>query len=395
MQKILTIAGVMLGVIILGVVIATNDDYNAYMAAKEGNETSTSTENVQTDEHEEVEDTKENQATTRTSARQSATVINSTSATYRQSGAPKVTTGSLIAPTDTTVVVTGVVNPNGKETKYWFEYGTSNSFGSKSQVKVLSNSYAEIATPILITGLSKNTLYYFRLVAENDHGKTIGNFYTFRTSGSETVNGIPNHPSVETRSATNITTNSVVFKGEVTANKAEAKYWFEYGKTRDLVSKTSTEKVGVGEGLVSVSMNQNSLDPNTTYYYRIVASNSYGLAYGAVKSFKTNESNLVATAPQATTRSAVGITTVGATLRGTIDPNNVETRYWFEYSTDPSFGSTVTQSTYAISAGAGNVASEVSIGITGLQSKETYYYRIVSENSKGIDRGERMSFRTK
>src|SRR3990167_2305814 len=82
----------------------------------------------------------------------------------RQSGLPILATSPRIASTDTTVVTTGSVNPNGAFTNYWYEYGLTANLGTKTSSQSVGSGYALIPTPAYVTGLTKDTTYYFRLV---------------------------------------------------------------------------------------------------------------------------------------------------------------------------------------------------------------------------------------
>ena len=87
-------------------------------------------------------------------------------------------------------------------------------------------------------------------------------------------------------------------------------------------------------------------------------------------------------APVVTTGSASSVTSVSATLNGTVNPNGLNTDFYFEYDTSLSFGSTTTRT----AVGNGTNAIPVSASLTGLQ-RETYYYRIVAINSAGTSFG--------
>ena len=50
-------------------------------------------------------------------------------------GPPVVTTGAASSVTATSAMLNGTVNPNGAQTAYTFEYGTTNAFGSISAVE--------------------------------------------------------------------------------------------------------------------------------------------------------------------------------------------------------------------------------------------------------------------
>ena len=45
---------------------------------------------------------------------------------------PTVTPEAATAVTDTGATLKGSVNPNGESTTYWFEYGTSTSYGQET-----------------------------------------------------------------------------------------------------------------------------------------------------------------------------------------------------------------------------------------------------------------------
>src|SRR6202035_1797752 len=94
--------------------------------------------------------------------------------------------------------------------------------------------------------------------------------------------------------------------------------------------------------------------------------------------------------PAATTEPATSVTYTEATLKGSVNPNSVETKYYFEYGPTTSYGT----KTVETSAGAGksNIAS--SQPITGLTQGTTYHFRIVATNSVATTRGGDRSFTT-
>src|SRR6185295_15935344 len=64
-------------------------------------------------------------------------------------------------------------------------------------------------------------------------------------------------------------------------------YWFEYGTTPGFGASTAKAEAGQGQGDVTASATINGLQPNTTYYVRLVAENAIQSSYGATLSFKT------------------------------------------------------------------------------------------------------------
>lgn len=306
-------------------------------------------------------------------------------------GSPVPTTSSSVAPTDTTAVVTGTVNPEGAITTYWYEYGTTKDLGKSTARQAIGSGFMALATPGYITGLTKNTTYYFKLVAENSQGTVAGEQNSFTTSSfsSAPIGGIA---SATTQAASGISASSATLKGTVNPNKVATQYWFEIGKDGKLGGVTTLTSVGDGNAPVSASATPTGLEAGTTYYFRINAQNQYGTVNGAILTFKTG-GKVVTVAPVVTTQLASGITASGAVVAGTVNPYGVQTSYWFEYATDPKFGSSKT--TPKKSAGAVSSTISVQATLSGLKTNTTYYVRIVAENSGGTVKGDSQTFLTK
>ena len=64
-------------------------------------------------------------------------------------------------------------------------------------------------------------------------------------------------------------------------------FTFEYGTTTDFGHITAVDNAGNHSSTVPVSLPASGLAANTTYLYRLVASNATGTNFGAVMSFKT------------------------------------------------------------------------------------------------------------
>jgi hypothetical protein len=97
--------------------------------------------------------------------------------------------------------------------------------------------------------------------------------------------------------------------------------------------------------------------------------------------------------PVVVTGSATGITNVGATLNGSVNPNGLATEVWFEWGTSPTlatFDNTVPKQTFP----AGTTVQSVSAPITGLTFGTTYYFRLAASNSSGVTKGVIGNFST-
>jgi hypothetical protein len=194
-------------------------------------------------------------------------------------------------------------------------------------------------------------------------------------------------PLVETKPATAITKSEATLNGVVNPNGAETTYHFEYGPTT--AYGTNTPEVYVGSGTSNVEELQKlaGLLADKGYDFRIVAKNTNGTTDGANEAFTTSGPKV----PLAETVGASAITEGRATLNGVVNPNGVETKYYFEYGTTISYG----KKTAETSAGAGSANLNENATITGLTAKTTYHYRVVATNANGTTDGGDGTFYTK
>jgi phosphodiesterase/alkaline phosphatase D-like protein len=307
-------------------------------------------------------------------------------------GAPVTKTNQNAGTADTAVALAGSIVPNGASTDYWYEYGTTANFGSKTGNQTVGSGFAQLDAPAYISGLSKDTTYYFRLVAQNTYGQSAGTAYTFHTAIG-TPAPVGSAPTVKTLAVSGITQTSANASGEVTPNRSATKYWFEYGQSTGLGQVTSVQSVGSGSTKLAASLPLANLTPGTTYYVRLNAQNDFGTVNGGMVNFKTTGTAPSAT-PVVTTQVPASIATTSVILRGTVNPTDLETQYWFEYSTSANFTSgTKTTPHKTLAAAAITLSAEASV--TGLKTNTTYYYRMVAQSSAGTSRGESNTFTTK
>ncbi len=92
--------------------------------------------------------------------------------------------------------------------------------------------------------------------------------------------------SVNTNSATNVTTNGALLNGYVTGvNNSSVTTWFQWGTSYSNLFNTTNQNYNYGNN--NFSSNIFNLSPNTTYYFRAVAQGNSGTVYGNVLSFTT------------------------------------------------------------------------------------------------------------
>jgi hypothetical protein len=95
--------------------------------------------------------------------------------------------------------------------------------------------------------------------------------------------------------------------------------------------------------------------------------------------------------PAVTTGGVANVGESTVTLNGRVNPNQVETTYFFQYGPTSLYGA----QTAATSAGAGNRAVRVAVDVAGLAPDTTYHYRLVAQNAKGLVKGGNRRFKTR
>ncbi len=173
-------------------------------------------------------------------------------------------------------------------------------------------------------------------------------------------------------------------------------YLFEFEKRFPTTEKNSSDLYKVirtGEAQFVPVVTDETIRQGTTYQYRVNAQNQFGTVNGAILSFTTTGA-AEAVLPVVTTQvaSIVGSTTI--TLRGTVNPYNTPTMYWFEYSTNANFAANASKNTPQKSAGAGATTVSFETNVSSLKSKTTYYYRTVAQNAAGTVHGSTLTART-
>jgi hypothetical protein len=109
-----------------------------------------------------------------------ATAALACTASAADAAAPSVATGGA-AVTPTTATFTGHVDPQGKSTTYWFQYGRTSALGARTATLRAGSGTGRVTAAATVAGLAANAVYHYRLVARNADGTTRGTRRTVRT----------------------------------------------------------------------------------------------------------------------------------------------------------------------------------------------------------------------
>ena len=94
--------------------------------------------------------------------------------------------------------------------------------------------------------------------------------------------------------------------------------------------------------------------------------------------------------PSASTGAASSVSFDSATLAGTVNPNGVQTAYYFQYGESSGYGIQTSEA----SAGAGTANESVSASVSGLAASKTYHFRLVAVSTAGTTDGPDQTFTT-
>jgi hypothetical protein len=280
---------------------------------------------------------------------------------------PTVTTTAASEVRRTSATLNGTIDPEGIASKYHYEYGLENTYGSSTaDIGAGSGSSAE-AAPGPVTGLIPNTTYHYRIVGSNASGAILGEDQTLSTEAAPpSVDGSPAFASAITPSGASV-------HATVNPEHSFTSFRIEYG-TSTAYGFSAPEgggEVGEQSADTAVATTLTGLQPGTLYHFRVSAEDG-------IEGPQTGADATFITAPAAAA-SASEVTTKQATLRGIIDPHGAATTYHFNYGPSTAYGA----STPEVAGGSGNGEGTVSEHISGLSPSTTYHVQVIA-TSNGI-----------
>jgi hypothetical protein len=192
---------------------------------------------------------------------------------------PTAQTGAATERTETAALLTGTVDPNGLSTTYYYQYGESAEYSKTTPAHQAGAGSVAVQAPAELDDLVPSTVYHYRLVAVNEDGATYGEDRQFTTDPEPS-------PVVATGATSAITTEAANISGIVDPQGLATTYAFEIGTDTNYGAEIFGT-ASLGNGNETVEAHLGGLQPNTTYHYRLIATNEAGTTYGVDQTFTT------------------------------------------------------------------------------------------------------------
>ncbi len=317
---------------------------------------------------------------------------------------PGATTGAASPVALTTATLNGTVDPGGVAvTDCHFEYiddagFQTNGFANATHTPCTPNpgsGSGDVAVSAAISGLTLDTTYHVRLVATNTNATSKGTDQAFTTDTA--VRDLATDPAAAVGAV------SATLNGTLDPNGAPiTDCHFEYTADTDFQANGFTNAThvacngdpGSGSGDVAVAADVVSLTPETTYHFRLVATNANGTTQGAEQSFATDRP-----VHGVTTATATSVTNTTVILNGSLSPDGTAvTDCHFSYVAQAEFNlhgfANATSAACAPDPGASATPVDVSAAVAGLTAGTAYRFRLVATNANGTSTGADATFTT-
>ena len=175
-----------------------------------------------------------------------------------------------------------------------------------------------------ITGLAPNTTYHFRVSATNAGGTSKGSDETFKT--------LPNAPTVVTKAAIvgRPDDGDAERDGQPQRRRSQRmQIRIRHHRSLRIERLRAPPRRGPGKAPWRCPATSPASTANTTYHFRISATNAGGTSKGSDETFKT-----LPNAPTVVTKAATSVAQTTATLNATVNPNGGDvSECKFEYGT--------------------------------------------------------------
>ena len=212
---------------------------------------------------------------------------------------PAVSIVPAEAVTSTTATFAGTVDPAGAQTTYRFVYieaaayelavaqDAANPYAAGHQTAPVSAGagYTTEATgPLDVAELTPGTTYRYALVATNSVGSITSAGQTFTTAE-------PTPPLVQASFVEGVAAFGATIVAQVETRGLPTSTWVQLASVPYGGLLLPASVTGASGSTISISVALTGLlEPSTAYYFRVIATNSEGTAYGPEMSFQTGAS---------------------------------------------------------------------------------------------------------
>lgn len=200
---------------------------------------------------------------------------------YNHEPAPLAYTMGAEAITATGAILKGNVNSLNRHARYSFVISQDAVFSNPVQSLPYDfRNNTLMPVQVTLSRLMPQTTYYYYFSAWTVGGITHGDTLSFFT-------GTP-VPELQTLPATQVTTASATLNGSVKGFSIPVNLYFEYGITPALGNRVAAIPAAVNNALhYSITATISSLQPDTTYYFRLMGHTASGNYYGNTYGFYT------------------------------------------------------------------------------------------------------------
>ncbi|MEA2473210.1 MAG: hypothetical protein QOE06_1125 [Thermoleophilaceae bacterium] len=319
--------------------------------------------------------------------------VSEVSVWLNSSQSPRAITGGANGVTATSAGLLGIVDPNGFDTTYSFDYGTSTSYGVTTPGHSAGSTPGGTVGAADVTGLSPNTTYHYRIVATSSFGTSEGDDRTFTT---QALSPPSNTEAPEIAGTAQVSQTLTALHGAWTGGPTSYGYQWQSCAAGGACGPAGAD----WQDVAGATLNHLQLDApleGKTIRVRVTATGPGGPSASPSNSGPTAAVAAApgggggsTTGPLAVTGGTTSVTTTGATLLGVAHAHGTATTYHFEYGTVAgTYPNTTTESS---ASSADNRAA--SAGISSLTSATTYHYRLVATSTAGTSNGQDESFTT-
>lgn len=273
--------------------------------------------------------------------------------------------------TSNSAIFSGVINPNGSSTTWYFKYGTSISMNQRTNSKTIPASYGEEEVSIKVTDLSSNNHYYVQLCAENSGGTSKSDLYTFDTDPLQN-----NPPSIPSNPYPSVASKDMPVDGTLSWNCSDPDGDAITYKVYKGTSKTNIEFYKTTRS----NSCSYSFEPATEYYWYVEASDGSQSTTSPTWNFKT-KSNLSRPTNPSPADNASDVDIAGMFSWNGNNSSSVTYTVWIGTSS-------VNLKEYKSTTG-------TSLNYEALELDQNYFWKVVVTDGKETESSALWKFKTK